>query len=622
MASQINATFKMLLRAFDINGDPSPHDENNPTTLPSYRRGAIESTAKPRLFSRFGASTHASFRRGVSGSFGTPAVGVNTSLCVGSEVNHFMKSVKNWGARCIKHTGPLTSAGSQAMHSEEQLPSAGRRRLGSIAFSSLSLRVQLLLAINLPLIVLVAIVLMYDFRQETAERVREKRISLEEEAKTMLPAIEQMQHHGKARIQDYIDTVCERMQDADSPGHHIVVALPDHVLQAEFHQPASPHLFDAIRRAAHSPSAQAFAGDREIIAGASQVNETTVYVSEDMAQLRRSVWSDLVRRVAGFLFLALVAGGLVNLLLLRLVTKPLERLVGGVRKIAAGKLGVQTDAASSAELKFLGGEINAMSQALAQADKYRAIQMDRAREIQQHVLPTVSDRLGFELSSVFQPADEVGGDYYDVIEMPDDKVLLCVADVSGHGVAAAMLTILLRALLRTAAELHEAPHLILDFVNKRFVESTLPGDFATVILVQLDFRSRRLRYAGAGHEPGLLLSRNGQRRELESTGLILGIEDDAEYDTQSLEFEAGDRLLLFTDGVTETECPNGELFGQAKLVELLEETRPLPPRGVTQQLNQLLVGARQGAAPHDDVTIVLVEMAGRTAETVSVETIA
>lgn len=488
------------------------------------------------------------------------------------------------------------------------------RRTAIGGFSALSLRTQLLLVINVPLVLLVAVLLVYDFRREMAELVHEKKIALQEEAKTILPAVLQVQHHGVEDVQAYIDTVCAQMRDDDSPGHHIAVALPGQVLQAESHHRASPEMFDALRRAADSPISRAHAGEREIIAGVFRGRDATIYVSEEMAPLRRLAWKDLLRRVTGLLVLAVIAAITLNVVLLRLVTVPLGRLVTAVRQIAAGKLGVQSEGASSAELRFLNDEVNEMSQALAEADKYRAIQMAKARELQQHVLPNGGEIAGLTLSTVFEPADEVGGDYFDVISLPSNRVLICVADVTGHGVSAAMSTMLLRALLHTATELHDTTTEIMEFVNRRFVDATLPGDFATVVLVQLDLRSRRLDYVSAGHETGVLVSPDGRYRALESTGLILGIDENGEFESFELSCEPGERLLLVTDGVTETQGADGKMFGRERAIELLRKSSNLPVDDVLRQLNLQLKQFSAGAAPHDDVTVVLVEVPdGRTA---------
>ncbi len=475
-------------------------------------------------------------------------------------------------------------------------------------FATLSLRTQLLVMINVPLAVLVAVFLVYDFRREMTDRMREKRIALEEEAKTILPAVLQSRPGGISDVQAYIDSVCAQMRNTDSPGHHIAVSLSNLVLQATSHHRASPEMFEALRRGAESPAGRSRIQDHEIIVGVCRVGDAAVFVSEELVPIRRAAWRDLTRRLVGLLILAGIAAGMLNIVLLRIVTAPLGRLVDGVRQIASGKLGVQIDAASSAELRFLSDEVNAMSRALAEADRYRAFQMAKARQIQQHVLPSRRSIAGLTISSMFAPADEVGGDYYDVMPHSDHRVLICVADVTGHGVAAAMTTMLLRALVHTAAELYDSPLEIVQLVNRQFVDATLPGDFATLILAEIDLEKQQLEYVSAGHETCVLVRREGPPQPLESTGLILGIDKHAEFETRRLGCGPGDRLLLVTDGVTETQAAEGPMFGRNRMVDLLMESRELPIDAITTRLNRELVDFRHGAPPHDDITIVLVEI--------------
>ncbi len=464
---------------------------------------------------------------------------------------------------------------------------------------------QLLLAVNVPIAVLVTVFLALDFRREMSHRVAEKRIALDEEAKTMLPAVLQMRRHGNNQVQRYIDSVCGRMQDSESPGHHIAVVLPGAELQAEAHHRASPEMMYAVQRAADSPLRVAKVGEREIIVGHYDQDGVRVFVSETMESLRQEARSDLARQLAGFLVMGGVAAFVVNFVLLRLVTTPLTRLVDTVRDIANGKLDSRADAFSSAELRFLANDINKMSQALDAAGKYRAMQMAKARDIQRHVLPDEDSMPGLRMASLFLPADEASGDYYDMISLPDKVALLCVADVTGHGISAAMTTVLLRSLLRMAAETWCHPGEILEFVNHRFVEAVLTEDFASVFLLRIDLRSGLTEYASAGHGTGWLLCPDGERRELESTGLILGIDEDATWESRELQLLLDDRLLVVTDGVTECRAADGRVFGSQRLTELVEACSALSLDETVDQIRSALDEFRQGAVQQDDVTVLL-----------------
>lgn len=467
-----------------------------------------------------------------------------------------------------------------------------------------------MVAVNVPLTVFASLFLVHDFRREISNRIAEKRIALDEEAKTMLPAVLQIREHGNDRVRRYIDAVCRRMHDNDSPGHHIIIVFPDEVLQAEAHHRESPQMIRAVKQAAKSPNRRAHVGEYEIIVGIYEQDGTSVFISETMESLRRSVFRNLAQRIAGFLLLAIVAAMVMNFVLHNLVTGPLRRLVDTVRGIADGKLDSQAEVFSSAELQLLNQEINQMSHALAAADKYRALQMAKAREIQRHVLPNEKSIPGLAMASFFLPADEVGGDYYDVVPLSDGSVLLCVADVTGHGVSAAMAAVLLWSLLHTAVENLCHPRDVMEFVNRRFVEAVLPEHFATVILVQIDVQSRCLAYVSAGHETAWLLSPDNERRELESTGLILGIDEDATWESREYDLVKGERLLVVTDGVTETQAANDNLFGRDRPVELLEGCSESSPDEAVDRIKDALAAFRQGTMQLDDVTIVLAAFEG------------
>ncbi len=152
---------------------------------------------------------------------------------------------------------------------------------------------------------------------------------------------------------------------------------------------------------------------------------------------------------------------------------------------------------------------------------------------------------GLAFACLYQPAEDVAGDYYDISTLPDGSCLICVADVTGHGVPAALSAMMLKAYLEHACEHHNTdPGEILRFLNYRLAVVAQTDNFATMCIVVIDASRRCLRYASAGHETGLLLRGDGQVRELKSTGLVLGILEDTNWTTRSLEIVPGDRLLL------------------------------------------------------------------------------
>lgn len=468
------------------------------------------------------------------------------------------------------------------------------------------IRSQLLVAVNGSLAVVAVMFLGYDYRREFNERLEEKRIALEEEAKTMMPAVLSMSHRGPAAVQRYIDAVCGQMQDAQSPGHHIAVRLRDDRLQAVAHHRASPEILGAMQKAARTPKRRAAFKGTELVVGACERQGVQVLVSETLDSLRRASRNDVLGRLMELVVLACAAAVVLNVVFWRIATRPLERLVSTVRNIAAGELGARTGSFRSAELSYLAHEIDKMSSSLAEADRHRVLQMAKARDIQQHLQPAAVETPGVKVAHLFVPAEDVAGDYYDVLPLPDGTWLFCIADVTGHGVPAAMNAAMAKVLLIHATESLHSPSEFLQQVNRRYCEISLVGDFITMLLVRIYPEERKLEYASAGHETALLQTSSGAIRELQSTGFPLGLRPEAEWKQEALSVEQGERLLMVTDGVTEMFNAKRECFGRARLAGLFRSTSSECVDKAVEQMDSALATHRDGNPSHDDVTLVLV----------------
>jgi serine phosphatase RsbU (regulator of sigma subunit) len=460
------------------------------------------------------------------------------------------------------------------------------------------------LVVGLGFIALIAI----DYRQELNERIEEKQVALEDEAKTLLPAVVGLQALGPEAVQTHIDDVCGRMRETSSPGHHIAVRFGNQVLQAHAHHRASSEIFDAMLRAADSPDRAVRLGGDELAVGTAGDEGTSVYVSEELSNVRRGVRARMLRRAAVILGLGTLASLLVHFVLSRIVTRPLRRLVTTVRGIANGRLGAESGAFESEEMQILATEIDAMSSALNEAEAARLRELEKARKVQAR-LSAVPDQVpGMHLAHLYSPAAHVAGDYFDVLALRDGTWLLCVADVSGHGIPAALVAAVLKTLLLAATETETDPGRILEAVNRRFCQVLLPGDFATAALVRWDPSDFSIVSANAGHERILVLERDGRIAGLKSTGMILGIECDEKWATRKQSVQPGTRLLLFTDGVTENMAPDRDRFGLERLQALLAESAELPVEEVLGRLEAALASHRGGGEQRDDVTLLLAEV--------------
>ncbi len=477
-------------------------------------------------------------------------------------------------------------------------------------FKPWSIRYRLLVAVNAAMLVPLAVFLVLDYSGGIAERVDEKHVSLQEEAKTLLPGILRVRDRGTKAVQDYVDSVCGAMREPQSPGHHIAVRLGGDTLQALAHHRASAEILEAMEAAADSPTHSATIGDRRLVVGSASREDVTVYVSEYLTNIRRAVRGQIVWRLLRIVVLLLLVAVAVNAVFLRMATGPLQQLVETVRRIGEGELGTRARTSGSREFNYLAEAVNTMSSSLAEVDRRRRLEMDRARRIQEQLLPETVDVPGFHVAHWYRPAEEVAGDFYDVFSLPGGVGVICVADVSGHGVPAALSATMLKALLSHASDRHDDPGEVLGFINERLTVAYPTDNFASMFLAFFDRRAMSLRYASAGHEIGLLLSPHGPLRRLPATGLMLGVLEDAAWETETIEIGEGDRLLVVTDGITEALSPEGELFGRDRLAETFRRARGAVLAEALRVLEADLASHRRGRAPADDQTVVAVEFVG------------
>jgi phosphoserine phosphatase RsbU/P len=195
-------------------------------------------------------------------------------------------------------------------------------------------------------------------------------------------------------------------------------------------------------------------------------------------------------------------------------------------------------------------------------------ELKRAREIQQMLLPSKLPQLaGVQIAGAWQPAREVGGDYFDAIQLGKDRLGICVGDVAGKGITAALLMANLQASFRAFATSEASPQVVCTKLNKFLCANIASGKFVTFFYAVLDADSRTLTYENAGHSPGLLLRSNGTTETLQGGGAVLGALPDWTYQDYTAQLQPGDQLLLSTDGITEAENAKLEEFGDERLLE-------------------------------------------------------
>jgi serine phosphatase RsbU (regulator of sigma subunit) len=200
---------------------------------------------------------------------------------------------------------------------------------------------------------------------------------------------------------------------------------------------------------------------------------------------------------------------------------------------------------------------------------------------------------------------KVGGDYYDFLDLGLGRIGLGIADISGKGIAAALLMANLQANLRSQCAIASTqPEHFLQSVNRLFYENTEDGAYATLLFVEYDDDARCLRYANCGHWPGLLLRSDNSLEGLQSTSTVLGLFKDWECSMEELQLYPGDILALYTDGISETLNSGGEKFGQQRLTEVLRQHVKLPSKA---PLTSVLHDLRQFSTyeQQDDATRIV-----------------
>lgn len=245
-------------------------------------------------------------------------------------------------------------------------------------------------------------------------------------------------------------------------------------------------------------------------------------------------------------------------------------------------------------------------QAVARSERIKTerrvkTELEIAHNVQQKLFPNHMRALAtIDYAGRCVPAREVSGDYYDFLDAGENRLGFVVADVSGKGVAAALLMANLQACFRSQApELLQHPASVLRSVNKLFHESTPPEHFATLFFGNYDDRTRQMRYANCGHLPPILVRADATVERLSPTATVLGVFSKWTSEEGTVDLEPGDTLVLFSDGVTEAGIDTGEEFGEERLLSVIEANR----NGSAETLVNSIVDAVAGEK-HDDVTVV------------------
>jgi serine phosphatase RsbU (regulator of sigma subunit) len=231
-----------------------------------------------------------------------------------------------------------------------------------------------------------------------------------------------------------------------------------------------------------------------------------------------------------------------------------------------------------------------------------------ASRIQSDLLPKERPQIpGYDIAATTIPAEQVGGDYYDFICCHQNRLVVCLGDVSGKGLPASLLMANLQATLRGQALLTPIPKECLARANRLLFNSTSPEKFATLFYAVLDLERQSFCYSNAGHERPMLVKANGEALRLCTGGLPLGMVDEWVYEDECVDFHSGDLLVVFSDGIGETVDEQGEHFGDERALEVVKANAHLSAGGLMERILDAVRTYSGNSLQSDDRTLVVVK---------------
>jgi len=320
--------------------------------------------------------------------------------------------------------------------------------------------------------------------------------------------------------------------------------------------------------------------------------------------------------------------GLIILLLLIIsiagsITKPLRLLADATKGIATGNLDVKIPVTKTGdEIGKLTDSFVYMERSLKQyikeltettAAKERIeSELNVAREIQMSFLPKIfppfPDRKEFEIFAFIEPAREVGGDFYDFFFIDQDHLYFCIGDVSGKGIPASLFMAVTKTLIKANTTKDITPAEVLNGVNQELCIDNETAMFVTIFCGILNTRTGEVSYSNGGHNPPYLCSNSKGITALnDKSGMALGVLDEATYTTNKVTIGNGDRIFLYTDGVTEAMDKEGIMYSDDRLINLLEEQKDFTPEMIVNKTFNEVKNFSSGAPQADDITIMAIQ---------------
>jgi serine phosphatase RsbU (regulator of sigma subunit) len=235
-------------------------------------------------------------------------------------------------------------------------------------------------------------------------------------------------------------------------------------------------------------------------------------------------------------------------------------------------------------------------------------ELEMARNIQRRLMPQeIPVVTGLEVYGESRPCYEVAGDYYDVINNDEGNTFMVIADVSGKGAGAAMIMANLQASIRVGLEITEDFSEFIARINNHVFKNTSSSEFITLFIGGWEPATKSFHYINAGHNPPVMIDLAGNVSTLDATGLILGVLQNQVYEKKVVHIEPGAVIAIFTDGLEEAMNPDGEIFGQERIIETLKQSLELSSRDIVKSIQDKAVEFCAGRPLHDDLTMIVIK---------------
>lgn len=235
-------------------------------------------------------------------------------------------------------------------------------------------------------------------------------------------------------------------------------------------------------------------------------------------------------------------------------------------------------------------------------------ELEMARDIQRRLMPQEIPVVnGLEVYGESRPCFEVAGDYYDIINNDEGNTFLVIADVSGKGAGAAMIMANLQASIRVGLEITEDFADFVARINNHIHKNTSSSEFITLFIGAWEPSRGMFHYINAGHNPPIMLNKDGSITTLDATGLILGVLPDQKYERKAIKLEPGTLIAIYTDGLEEAMNHRNEIFGQKRIIEAIKENRDSSAFDIVKSAQEKAIEFCEGKPLHDDLTMIVIK---------------